>query len=294
LALRATGNLPPPIVTNNLFFDEKLQWMSRELPSSPPDLLIFGSSVAWRHFDSKQAIESGLAKNPYNLGFCGMRLSQAAFLVRYFMCKEKFHLPLRAMVIASPQDFEGCAGQEEQVFSKREADEATFSSAGRLELYLKNIDFVPMVRNTTVIKGMRRGAIALDALVFTKNGDGPLDTAANRPDLAYGKTTGLSQDCFYALREIAKQFSDRNIEFVVFLTPINPRWISEYDPNHGMLNSLRSRIAETLKGSDAHVWDASESKLFSESDFPDAIHLRWSAAGRLTSAMADFAKKPAE
>jgi hypothetical protein len=288
LVLRATGNLPPPIVTNNLCFDEKLQWMSRELPSSPPDLLVFGSSVAWRHFDSKQAIESGLAKNPYNLGFCGMRLSQTAFLVKYFMSKEEFHFPLRAIVIASPQDFEGCAGPEEQVFSKQEADDAISSSAGRLKLYLKNFDFVPLVRNATLVKAMRRAAIALDPLVLTKNGDGPLDTDASR-GLTYGQITDLRQGCFSALRDIAEQFSDRKIQFALLLTPINPRWVSEYDPNHRMLNSLHSRIAETLKGSDAQIWDASESKLFSEPDFADSIHLRWSAARRLTAVMANFA-----
>jgi hypothetical protein len=294
LFLRATDHLPPPIVTNNLCFDEKLQWMSRELPSSTPDLLVFGSSVAWRHFDSEKAIKSELTKNPYNLGFCGIRLSQTAFVIRYFLDKQKFQFPLRAVLIASPQDFEGCRGSEEQVFSKPAADEAIFSPAHAWELYFKNLDPVSFVRNATVVKAMRQGTMPLDPLILTKSGDGPLDTAANRPDLVYGEGTGLSQDCFYALRQIAKQFSDRSIEFVLLLTPINPRWISEYDPNHGTLKSLRSRIAETLKGSGAHIWDASESTLFLETDFVDAIHLRWSAAGRLTAAMTDFAKKSAD
>jgi hypothetical protein len=294
LFLRATDNLPPPIVANNLCTDEKLQWIGRNKPSSPPDLLVFGSSVAWRHFDGPKAVELGLAKNPYNLGFCGMNLGQTAFLMKYFLSKDNFRSPLRVVVIASPQDFEGCASPEQPVFPTREADEAIFSrSMGRLALYLQNIDFVPLVRNAWTIKANRRGAIAFEQLVFTRSGDGPLDTDETR-GLVYKRITGFNRDCFSALRNIATQLSDQRVQFVLLLTPINPRWISEYDPHHATLNELRSRIAETLKGTSARIWDASESKLFSEPDFTDAVHLRWSAVGRLTAAIADFVRNSAE
>jgi hypothetical protein len=293
LFLRATDNLPPPIVANSLCLDEKLQWIGRDLPSSPPDLLVFGSSVAWRHFDGRKAVELGLAKNPYNLGFCGMNLSQTAFIVKYFLSKYNFRSPLRAIVIASPQDFEGCVSPEQPAFPTREADEAIFSSIGRHALYLKNIDFVPLVRNASIVKAMRRGANALDSLVFTKSGDGPLDTDESR-GLTYGRITEFNQNCFSALRNIATQLSDQKVQFVLLLTPVNPRWISEYDSHHETLNELRARIAETLKGTSARIWDASESKLFSEPDFPDAIHLRWSAVGRLTAAIADFVRNSVE
>jgi hypothetical protein len=293
LFLRATDNLPPPIVANSLCLDEKLQWIGRDLPSSPPDLLVFGSSVAWRHFDGQKAVELGLAKDPYNLGFCGMNLGQTAFIVKYFLSKYNFRSPLRVIVIASPQDFEGCTSPEQPAFPTREADEAIFSSMGRLALYLKNIDFVPLVRNALIVKAMRRGVNALDSLMFTRSGDGPLDTDESR-GLTYGRINKFNQDCFSALRNIATQLSDQRVQFVLVLTPINPRWISEYDSHHSTLNELRSRIAATLKGTNARIWDASESKLFSEPDFPDAIHLRWSAAGRLTAAIADFVRNSAE
>jgi poly-D-alanine transfer protein DltD len=259
--------------------------MSRALPSSIPDLLVFGSSVAWRHFDGEQAIETGLAKNPYNLGFCGMRLSQTKFVARYFLAKQKFQFPHRAVIIASPQDFESCHGSEEQVFSKSQADEAIFSPAHAWELYLQNVDPVPFVRNASVVKAMRNGANNLDRLIFTKYGDGPIDSDQSR-GLTYGRITDLEQPCFSALRELVRQLSDHKIQTTLVLTPINPRWIAEYDPDRRILNELRSRTSEALKKSDVLVWDASESKSFSESDFVDAIHLRWSAVSRLTTAMA--------
>jgi len=290
LLLRANGNLPPPIVTNNLCFDEKIHWMSYELPSSPPDLLVFGSSVAWRHFDGGQAIESGLAKNPYNLGFCGMRLSQTVFVARYFLTKQKFQFPTRAVIIVSPQDFEGCPSSEEKVFSKPDADEAIFSRTHGWELYLKNVDPVPFVRNASAVKAMRSGANDLNRLMFTRYGDGPIDSAQSR-DLTYGPVTNLKQECFGALKELARHLSDHEIQTTLVLTPINPQWLSRYDPDRRILSEVRSRLSEALKKSDVRVWDASENKLFSELDFTDAIHLRWSAVRRLMTAMANFAIK---
>jgi hypothetical protein len=290
LILHATDHLPPPIVTNNLCFDEKLQWMSRELPSSPPDLLVFGSSVAWRHFDSEQAIKSELTKNPYNLGFCGMRLSQTAFVVRYFLAKQRFQFPLRALIIVSLQDFENCPGSEEQVFSKPDADEAIFSPTHAWELYFKNVDPVPFVRNASAIKAMRNATNGLDRLILTKYGDGPIDSDQSR-GLSYGPITDLKQHCFFALRELVKQLSDHKIQTTLVLTPINPRWVSEYDPNRRILDEVRSRLSEVLKKSDVLVWDASENKAFAESDFVDAIHLRWSAVRRFTIAMAGVANQ---
>jgi hypothetical protein len=288
LLLRASGNLPPPIVTNNLCFDEKIHWMSYELPSSTPDLLVFGSSVAWRHFDGGQAIESGLAKNPYNLGFCGMRLSQTAFVARYFLTKQKFQYPARAVVIVSPQDFEGCPGSEEQAFSKPDADVAIFSRTHGWELYLKNVDPVPFVRNASAVKAMRSGANDLNRLMFTRYGDGPVDSTHSR-DLTYGPVTNLKQECFVALKDLVQQFSDHKIQAMLVLTPISPQWLSRYDPDRRILGEVRSRLSEALKDSDVRVWDASENKSFSELDFTDAIHLRWSAVRRFMTAMAGFA-----
>ena len=290
LLLRENGNLPPPIVTNNLCFDEKIHWMSYELPSSPPDLLVFGSSVAWRHFDGEEAIESGLAKNPYNLGFCGMRLSQTAFVARYFMTKRKFQFPVRAVIIASPQDFEGCPSSEEQVFSKTDADEAIFSRTHGWELYLKNVDLVPFVRNARVVKAMRNGANDFDRLMFTRYGDGPVDSTHSR-DLTYGPVTNLKQECFVALKDLARRLSDHEIQTTLVLTPINPQWLSQFDPDRRILNEVRSRVSDALKKSDVRVWDASENKLFSEVDFIDAVHLRWSAVKRFMNAMTGFEAK---
>ena len=287
LLLRANDNLPPPIVTNNLCFDEKIHWMSYELPSTAPDLLVFGSSVAWRHFDGGQAIESGLAKNPYNLGFCGMRLSQTAFVARYFLTKQKFQFPVRAVIIASPQDFEGCPSSEEQVFSKPDADEAIFSRTHGWELYLKNVDPVPFVRNASAVKAMRSGANDLNRLMFTRYGDGPVDSTKSR-DLTYGPVTNLKQECFVALKDLAQHLSDHDIQTTLVLTPINPQWLSMFDPDRRVLNEVRSRLSEALQKSDVRVWDASENKSFSELDFIDAIHLRWSAVRRFMNAMAGF------
>jgi hypothetical protein len=52
---------------------------------------------------------------------------------------------------------------------------------------------------------------------------------------------------------------------------------------------VRSGVSEALKKSDVRVWDASENKSFSELDFVDAVHLRWSSVRRFMTAMVGFA-----
>ena len=289
LFLRATDNLPPPIVTNNLCFDEKLQWISYGLPSSPPDLLVFGSSVAWRHFDGRQAIELGMAKNPYNLGFCGMRSSQTAFLAKYFLNKRQFQLQTRAIIIASPLDFEGCSSPEEQVFFNEEADEAIFSRRHGWEPYLKNTELVPLVRNARVIKAMRTGTNELEAIQFTKYGDAPVDSSRSR-GLLYGPIRMFRENCFVGFGNLGRLLSERGIQTTLVLTPLHPQWLSKYDPNRRVLNELRSRLSKALYNTNVHVWDASEDNSFAESDFFDAVHLRLSAVVRLTTGIANSVK----
>jgi hypothetical protein len=206
------------------------------------------------------------------------------------LAKQRFQFPLRALIIVSLQDFENCPGSEEQVFSKPDADEAIFSPTHAWELYFKNVDPVPFVRNASAIKAMRNATNGLDRLILTKYGDGPIDSDQSR-GLSYGPITDLKQHCFFALRELVKQLSDHKIQTTLVLTPINPRWVSEYDPNRRILDEVRSRLSEVLKKSDVLVWDASENKAFAESDFVDAIHLRWSAVRRFTIAMAGVANQ---
>ena len=292
--LRATDRLPPPVVTNNLCFDEKLQWMSSHLPSSEPDLLVFGSSVAWRQFVGQKAIESGLATTPYNLAFCGTRMSQTAFLVDYFLSKDRFDSPRRAIVMAAPEDFEGCASAQEHMFVPADADTALFSGPARFALYLKNVDFVSMVRNATVIKSMRDGANAFDRIEFTEYGDGPLDVDGSR-GLTYGQISNIANQCFASLTQIARQFAARNIEFALVLTPIHPKWIAEFDPQRQRLRDLRLRVAQAIDGTPTRLLDETENQAFSEPEFTDAIHLRWAAAKRLTTIVARGIKAfPAE
>jgi hypothetical protein len=259
--------------------------MSGHLPSSEPDLLVFGSSVAWRQFDGEKVVESGLAKNPYNLAFCGARMSQTAFLVDYFLSKNHFDSPRRAIVMAAPQDFEGCASAQEHMFLPADASRALALGAGRLALYLKNIDFVSLIRNATVVNSMRHGTNVFDPIEFTPYGDGPLDTDGHR-DLSYGQISNIANQCFASLTHIAHQFAARNIEFAFVLSPIHPRWISEFDPEHQRLRDLRGHIRQAIEGTPTQFLDQSENQAFSEADFTDAIHLRWAAAKRLTTIVA--------
>jgi hypothetical protein len=146
----------------------------------------------------------------------------------------------------------------------------------------------PFVRNASAVKAMRSGTNDLNRLMFNRYGDGPIDSAQSR-DLTYGPITNLKQECFVALRDLTRHLSDHEIQTTLVLTPINPQWLSMFDPDRRVLNEVRSRLSEALQKSDVRVWDASENKLFSELDFTDAVHMRWSAVRRFMTAMASFA-----
>ncbi len=61
--LERTENLPPPAFSNNLCVDEKLDFL-RSKPIASPNLLVIGSSVAWRHVDGDALVREIPDANP--------------------------------------------------------------------------------------------------------------------------------------------------------------------------------------------------------------------------------------
>ena len=118
-ALDRTGNLPPPAIVNEVCADEKLEWL-RDNPPADPNLLVVGSSIAWRDVDSAQFVRERPAVRPLNGGVCHLAANQTAFVTRYLLR----HLPSIRTVVAvvTPQDFTDCAKTPSQLFDPATAD----------------------------------------------------------------------------------------------------------------------------------------------------------------------------
>jgi hypothetical protein len=220
---------------------------------------------------------------PLNAGFCGLNAQQAVNVADWLLP----HLPrvTRVLMIASPQDFAQCANVP-PAFDVADAERYVFERAPTWSFYLRYFDPISLVRNAREVAAKRGNRIPLDPLVFTRYGDGPLDTTSSR-DLTYGAIPSLDPACFNAVREFAGRMRDTRRELTVATTPMNPTWSARYDA-HGLTTSaFASGLDRALAGTDAALWNAERQTHFDATAFTDAIHLRWSAAHRYSEQVVD-------
>lgn len=277
VALQRTGNLPPPAIANNICIDEKLAFL-RDHPPQEPNLLIIGSSVGWRHFDSEAVADEAPGVRPLNGAFCGLRVNQTAFAANWLL--DRLPTVRDVVMIASPQDFETCTSYPAAAFDRGAADSFVFEHAWRWGYYFRHFDPVSLVRNANRIKAMRRRE-----LTFTRYGDGPLVLATDGGSLEYGEVRRLEGACFAALRSMALEIAGRGQRFLVVTTPLNPKWKEIYDSDAAIRTNLERGIAASLADTGAKHWNGDVGMRMELAAFTDAIHLRWSAVREFSHAM---------
>ena len=200
--LQTTDNLPPPAFSNSLCIDEKLSFM-REHPAGSPNLLVIGSSVAWRHFDGATVAGQSKGIKPLNGAFCGLHANQSVFTAHWLLDRQ---LTVRQVVlIASPQDFSECSLHREAVFNRQDADDYVYGGASPWPYYLRYFSPVSLLGNARRVDDKRANRVKLDPLVFTAYGDGPLNTADSLHGLGYGRPEPLDPACFQALESLAQR-----------------------------------------------------------------------------------------
>ncbi|HCA66090.1 MAG TPA: hypothetical protein DEP73_18415, partial [Pseudomonas sp.] len=113
--LNHTDNLPPPAFSNSLCVDEKLHFL-RHNPIADPNLLIVGSSVAWRHVDGDVLIEQTPGLRPLNGAFCGLHANQSTYVANWLLDREPS--VRQVVMIVDPLDFAGCWKVPDAVFDR--------------------------------------------------------------------------------------------------------------------------------------------------------------------------------
>ena len=276
--LALASALPPPQISNNLCLDEKLAFM-RAAPPRDPNLLVVGSSVAWRHFNSPEAVRLDPAIRPYNAGLCGASIAQTEAVTRWLLGR----LPSvkEVLWIASPNDFSDCSATAPSTFDVGTADRYVFGRKPTLLLYFDYFDPRVLLANAVRVHHDRYDSSSFDSLVMNRYGDGPLEPKAAR-ELEYG---ALSFDpaCFDALRRVATDLTARQVRLRVALNPVNPLWRTEFDPSGHALAEWEGRVSGTLAGTTARLDNLDDR--FPTAAFFDAIHLRWSYTPQFTSAL---------
>lgn len=283
LALDRTGNLPPPAFSNISCADEKLSFMRNNLIQSP-NLLIIGSSVAWRHVDGNVLTQALPAVRPMNGAFCGLFANQSTYVGNWLLDREP---SIRSVVmIADPQDFAGCWRVPTAVFNREHVDPYVYENASPWSHYLRFFSPKSLARNALTVKAQRAGQIEWDPLVFNRFGDGPLETTNTR-ELLYGRPEPLDPSCFEALHDMGARLAGEGRQLMVVSTPLHPQWKEKYDPDGTFLADFDKRILDTLSITGGTYWNADKDWSTPVTSFVDAVHMRWSAAQQFSGALAE-------
>ncbi|MCF6780639.1 hypothetical protein [Stutzerimonas stutzeri] len=287
--LDRSGNLPPPAFSNNLCVDEKLKFL-RDNPIHAPNLLVIGSSVAWRHVDGNALVQAMPKIRPMNGAFCGLFANQSTYVGHWLLDQEP---SIRSVVmITNPQDFTGCWKVPTAVFSREDVTPFVYERAPRWGYYMRYFAPQSLVRNALSVKAQRAGEIEWDPLVFNRFGDGPLRTGNTR-ELLYGRPDALDQNCFDALQEMSSRLQREGRTLLVVSTPLHPQWKEKYDPDGSFLASFDARIEAALDAAGGTYWNADKDWSTPSDSFVDAVHLRWSAVPEFTQALAEQMNKTA-
>ncbi len=281
-ALDLNQTLPPPPIVNEVCADEKLEWL-RDNPPQNPNLLVVGSSIAWRDVDSEQFVRRRLSVRPLNGGVCHLPINQTAFFATYLLR----HIPsIRTIVtVVTPQDFTDCANTPAQPFDPSTADAYAFDRRWAYPFYIKQFDPVALARNADAIWAMRDGRNKFDPLVMSRYGDGPLRVVGHR-GLTYGKLAPYDPACFAALHDLAESLESGGRHLFVATGPLNPGWSARYDPEGQVRGEMVRSIQTALQGTGAKFWDGSPAFAGKPVDFVDAIHINWPAAQRYAAMLA--------
>ncbi|SDB72040.1 hypothetical protein [Belnapia rosea] len=282
LTLSATGNLPPPAFTNSLCIDEKFDFLRRERLAEP-NLLVVGSSVAWRHFDGRTLVRDAPGLVPLNGGLCGLSVNQTAYATAWLL--DHYKNVQDVVMITAPQDFDGCTGKPTAFFDRADVDDYVFGDASPWFYYTRYFSLVSLTRNASQIAGRRSGADKVDPLVFDQFGSGPLGTDGGRGELLYGEMKQPDPACLTALSQLAARLHEEGRRLFVAVTPMHPQWRQRHDPDGRLLRRFAGSIRTALNGHGAQVWDSNQSLALNDWEFFDAIHLRWIGVPRFTEAL---------
>ena len=282
--LNQTDNLPPPAFSNSLCVDEKLHFL-RHNPIADPNLLIVGSSVAWRHVDGDVLIEQTPGLRPLNGAFCGLHANQSTYVANWLLDREPS--VRQVVMIVDPLDFAGCWKVPDAVFDRTHADQYVYQQASRWGYYMRYFSPRSLLRNAQTVKAQRANEIEWDPLVFTRHGDGPLEPQGDR-GLFYGKPDALDDSCFVALADLSARLEQDQRELLVVSTPLHPQWKAKVDADGSFLARFDAKLNAAIAGNDAaQYWNADREWVAPPAAFVDAIHLRWSAVQDFSVALAE-------
>jgi len=284
-ALSLTHRLPAPQFANSQCVDEKLRAM-RLNPPIRPNLLVVGSSVAWRHFSGAAATAFDPAVRPYNAAFCHANVQQTHAATEWLVGR----LPdvRHVVLIASPVDFQGCLAEPVSQFDVEDVDRYVFRREPAVISYFKYFDPGTLARNSMTVQEARTRQKIFDSVVMTPTGDGP--SAPPWRGLHYGAIEPESA-CFRSLGSLAAWLAERNIRFDITMTPMHPEWQARFG-GASYAREFQRRITASVQDTPARLQPSPTVE--DERNFYDAMHLRWQASHAFTRSLMNEMNRDAD
>jgi hypothetical protein len=268
---------PPPAFSNSLCTDAKLEFL-RQSPPVQPTHLIIGSSISWRNIAAEMIVQRFPRVRPLNAGFCGLQLNQTAFVSRFVL--DRYPTITDLLLVLDPKDMSACGSTRSEVFDTTDVS-AYLSGADDTIYYFRYFDLPAFLRNAFVVKERKANDDELEALVFTRYGDGPLVTKETR-GVFYGAAPRFDPVCRDALASLARDVTASGRHLVVVTMPLLADWSQRFDGDAKVRTQLARQIREALAGTSSTFWDAWTEVPLDQDSYTDAFHLRWSAARTFT------------
>jgi hypothetical protein len=264
--LEASRLRPPPAFSNSYCLDAKLEFL-RQNPPIDPTHLIVGSSIGWRNIDANAIVEQHPDVRPLNGAFCGLSINQSAFATRFFL--QRFPTITDVLLVVDPFDMSSCRSNRTAMFDAADVS-GYLAGADDLSFYFKYFDLFSLFVNAIGAKE-----------VFTRYGDGPLDTDESR-SLVYGPAPNIQSECLAALTGLAEDVEKSGKRLIVVSMPLLGDWSEKYDRDLKARAQLANAIRRALNGKPAVFWDGWSEITVPPAHYLDAVHLRWSAVPNFT------------
>jgi hypothetical protein len=170
------------------------------------------------------------------------------------------------------------------VFNREDADNYVYGGASIWPYYIHYFSPGSLFRNALEIAGKRDGTNAMDPLVFTPYGDGPVAEAEDR-GLYYQIAEEQEQECFSALATLVERLHKEHRNFMLMTTPLHPEWKQVGTATALQVTRFKKNLQDFASSTGVDFWDADAALDLDAKQFFDAVHIRWSGAHILTEAM---------
>lgn len=260
VVLSRAGLLAPPPYVATWCIDQKLDFLSKA-DLETVELAAVGSSAAWRNLDMTVIAEELDAK-ALNAAPCYLSVDQTAYLTDFLLPR----MPELDVLVAVflPRDFASCVPQQTEFFDARLAD-AVFEH--RLPDWLPYITGFRPMHLITYAYQRAKGTGGFGVAVH----DDGLGSAVFAEPFDWWPDLSVSEDCIVALTRLETITKAHGVQLVVALSPQDPAWMEEWDPDGTLLAAWRKRLNESVS-SEVLIIDGNTLGLASE-QFADSMHL---------------------